>query len=826
MTTRRSRGRRALATLLAVAVAGGSPALAVVAAPPAPATAAPAAGTKGQAAAYPVQTVLREPPPDPTDASLRAGLTPYHDLVRRLNDLQDRSDRVGVEVVGGTPRGRELYLVTVTTPETEEQARAQDRFREEITADPVRAAQDADLARDYKLPFFVSANIHGDEWEGTDAALRLVEEYATSDDPTVLRRLEKMRIHVLVTANPDGRVAGTRENSAGFDLNRDLVTTSQPETVALRDAIVRTQPVLLLDLHGYVNGTLLDPTTPPHGENYEYDLFLEHAWPNALGMERAIKELGYTPDRDGVHPPQIPLRDWGEGWDDWPPIFTPQYAALHGAVAHTVELPLRVNREASTLPEAELRRRAGINTDIAVAAVEASLAYAETHRRALLADHIEVFRRGVTGEPPRSAALLDHPHVRPEDVVTTEYPRAYLIPVGSGQRSEVAAARLVGHLVDNGVEVHRTREQVTVGSRRYPAGSYVVDLHQARRGMARAILGPGSDLSDRVQRMYDVAGWSHGLLWGADVVTVPAGTELPGGLERVSDPAPTGGVAGSADLVLPLDDPAEVAALAELLGEGAEAELLDRARVLVPGADRDLAAELADRHGVRFHPAPAGADGEPLEPVTVAAVATAEDRWVLSQLGFDVVPVDAAVLDNGFDWSQVDVLYVADRLAVGALGAEARAALEDFLDDGGGLVAQGALGADLNRRLDLLDVTAVTGTTGANGVVAVVSGTGPVGARATPHTFVEAPVWFTGLAEDVAVDQRLAADPLVSGHWRATAGAGGPDDAAGRPLVVHGTDESGARVVLFGSDPLFRDHAKGQQPLVARALLWASAGAG
>src|SRR5690606_3892145 len=134
-----------------VAVAGGSPALAVVAAPPAPA--APAAGTEGQAAAFPVQTVLREPPPDPTDASLRAGLTPYHDLARRLNDLQDRSDRVGVEVVGGTPRGRELYLVTVTTPETEEQARAQDRFREEITADPVRAAQDADLARDYKLPF-------------------------------------------------------------------------------------------------------------------------------------------------------------------------------------------------------------------------------------------------------------------------------------------------------------------------------------------------------------------------------------------------------------------------------------------------------------------------------------------------------------------------------------------------------------------------------------------------------------------------------------------------------------------------------------------------
>src|SRR5690606_35849663 len=133
-----------------------------------------------------------------------------------------------------------------------------------------------------------------------------------------LRQLGAMRIHLVLSVNPDGRVAGTRENAAGFDLNRDLITASQPESAALRDVIVRTQPVLLLDLHGYVNGTLIDPTTPPHGENYEYDLFLKHAWPNALGMEAAIEALDYTRE-DGVNPPQIPLRDWHEGWDDWPP---------------------------------------------------------------------------------------------------------------------------------------------------------------------------------------------------------------------------------------------------------------------------------------------------------------------------------------------------------------------------------------------------------------------------------------------------------------------------------------------------------------------------
>lgn len=35
------------------------------------------------------------------------------------------------------------------------------------------------------------------------------------------------------------------------------------------------QPAVMLDLHGYVNGTLVEPTTPPHGENTE-PLFRDH----------------------------------------------------------------------------------------------------------------------------------------------------------------------------------------------------------------------------------------------------------------------------------------------------------------------------------------------------------------------------------------------------------------------------------------------------------------------------------------------------------------------------------------------------------------------
>ncbi|MFC9426641.1 hypothetical protein [Streptomyces sp. NPDC056987] len=53
-------------------------------------------------------------------------------------------------------------------------------------------------------------------------------------------------------------------------------------------------------------------------------------------------------------------------------------------------------------------------------------------------------------------------------------------------------------------------------------------------------------------------------------------------------------------------------------------------------------------------------------------------------------------------------------------------------------------------------------------------------------------------------------------------GMGAPRDAAGRASVVSGTSAAGARVTLFGTEPLFRDHPKGLFSQVGRALLAAA----
>ena len=89
--------------------------------------------------------------------------------------------------------------------------------------EPVAARTDTALLAGYKTPVFVNGNIHGNEWEGTDAILRVIDQCAKSTDPAVETLLQRNRLVFNVTSNPDGRVAGTRENGAGYDLNRDQV---------------------------------------------------------------------------------------------------------------------------------------------------------------------------------------------------------------------------------------------------------------------------------------------------------------------------------------------------------------------------------------------------------------------------------------------------------------------------------------------------------------------------------------------------------------------------------------------------------------------------
>src|SRR5690606_24763642 len=119
--------------------------------------------------------------------------------------------------------------------------------------------------------------------------------------------------------------------------------------------------------------------------------------------------------------------------------------------------------------------------------------------------------------------------------------------------------------------------------KRYPAGSYVVDLHQPKRGLANALLEAGRDISGLVPQMYDISGWSHGLLWGATVDRI-GGRFLPVLGIPVSVAAPTGGVDAprGADLRLTLTAEADVRALNARLDAGVPLRARDDGSVVVP----------------------------------------------------------------------------------------------------------------------------------------------------------------------------------------------------------------------------------------------------
>ena len=107
----------------------------------------------------------------------------------------------------------------------------------------------------------------------------------------------------------------------------------------------------------------------------------------------------------------------------------------------------------------------------------------------------------------------------------TEYPKAYIIPVGSDlQRSDAEANRMAQWVLDNGILLRRATADFTWNGTTYPAGSYVVLMNQPLRGLAFTALGPGLDYSFRINQLYaPPGGWSHGLMWGADTVEVPNG---------------------------------------------------------------------------------------------------------------------------------------------------------------------------------------------------------------------------------------------------------------------------------------------------------------
>lgn len=239
----------------------------------------------------------------------------YCEIGPKLREIEKNSNRVKVDVVGQSVEGRDMFLATISDPQAMGRLGQYQAIRKTMLTNPEKAQELIEKFGDFKVPVFINGSIHGNEYPGVDAAIRLIETLAYGESEEVQNILENVILLVNVVQNPDGRVLGTRRNSKGVDLNRDFFTQSQPETRATVKLITEWNPMVFLDLHDDVQPMLIEPCSPPHNPNYEYDLYIQWALDQAYAMEAEL--VANTPEIEAL----IPFRDWdfstvGWSWDD------------------------------------------------------------------------------------------------------------------------------------------------------------------------------------------------------------------------------------------------------------------------------------------------------------------------------------------------------------------------------------------------------------------------------------------------------------------------------------------------------------------------------
>jgi hypothetical protein len=399
-----------------------------------------------------------------------------------LRAVANASPAVTAGVAGRSVDGRPLRYAVVT-------ARPARRLRADLSRlRAIRGGVAHDVG-DAPAVVWVAGSVHGNEPSGTDADLRLLRNLARHCDDPVLRHLV---VVVLPMQNPDGHEARTRYNANGFDLNRDWLADTQPETQARLQLLLAMPPLVYADQHEQNGGTFFFPP-------YAHPLF--HELPSAaLAAERDVLGPALRRAFDAHGYPSTSRDDFDllyPGYGDSATML------LFGAAGMTLE--------AGAAGPYERR------VDEQLLAAETLIATVARHRASLLRAWADSFARaeeqGARGE------LQGRPPAR-----------AYGYALDSG----AAADALVRLLRTEGVRVRQLRAPAAVAAFRpygasgsglatLLAGTYLVPAAQPLKHWVQALLAP-SPLAGAAPND-DVGAWSRPVLMGIAGGTI--GSKIP-----------------------------------------------------------------------------------------------------------------------------------------------------------------------------------------------------------------------------------------------------------------------------------------------------------
>ena len=712
-----------------------------------------------------------------------------------------KKDRyVKYDVIGKSVEGRDLHFVVLAKDRKSVETYL-NRTLPKMKSDPEKLSEDLEKGKlkDYKVPVWFN-NPHPDETPAMDAMLELLRQFATEDivefnaseETDEVKRIEvdealdNMIFLFNLSQNPDGRVATTRANANKFDLNRDHTYQTQPEVLATVEEIAKWTPLSFYDFHGFVSGFLIEPCTPPHNPNFEYDLLMKGMIDQAHAMGNA--GIANTKYEDYL----IPLDDYGNGWDDYTPAYTAVYAMTQGSFGHTIEMP-------------------EMNQDSFHATVYAGLGgvkYVLDNKDEMFKTQLEIFKRGVDGEDNRAVdewlVNQDGEEIgRPRGENDNFFPEYYVIPMDPAlQKNPWEAANMIEYLLRNDVEIKQTTKEIKADGNTYPKGTYVVDMHQAKRGFANAVLFDGEDISDWeamydsvVQNFHDLRGFTRYELRDEGVFDKNV-RELKS--KKVAKPKTD--VPGKADAYIIRNTSNEaIKAVNYLLDAKKNVEM-----VLESGEGYEIGDFLVEKRDLdrvrsKYYldviAAEEDVKTEKLKMPKVASVGSGASKFVLEELGFDVVSSvksSDVIVDDSGNAEKKDL----DGRAYIGIGGYALEFVkeEDILDDfdfgSTDFYHEGLLRAQFSQD------SAVTAAYDEEELVYSASGS-----------------WITEIPEDAQTlitvsDER---DYFKTGWWP------GHDDVKGQVMAF--TLENGDEdITLFANDLVWRAHPQFSYRMLANAI--------
>jgi hypothetical protein len=608
-----------------------------------------------------------------------------------------------------------------------------------VVYEGVSEAQAREMAREGKAIVWIDGGLHASEVLGAQQLIQWVYEMVSRNDPETLRFLRD-DILLATLVNPDGMdlvsdwymrdsVKTNRSTSgvprlyqkyAGHDNNRDSYMASQPETQAVDSILYRAWYPHIVYNHHQTGpaGTVI--FAPPFRDpfNYNFDPLI----PVGIDLVGAAMHSRFI--QEGK--PGSTMRS-GSSYSTWwngglrtTVYFHNMIGLLTEAIGNPtpMEIPLVPDRllPSSANPYPILPQKWHFAQSMAyeLSANRAVMDVASKYREDFLfnawrmgMNSIERGRRDTwTLKPQRVAVVKDMvakaPNPRrpgpPDQYIAAlkdpraRDPRGYIIP--SDQPDFATAVRFINALVKNGIDIHRATGAFTVGSRQYPAGSYVVMTAQAFRPHVLDMFEPQNHPDDipypggPPTPPYDNAGWTLAFQMGVrfDRILDP----FTGPFEKLNGFAPfpraevTAVPADAMAFAWSRETNDAFVALNRLLKAGQLVyTLTGRSGSFAPGtffvrpsaaAQRIMSAVAAER-GVRFLPvAQIPANGA--KPVRLPRIALWDVyggeissgwmRYVFDQFEFPYDVVFANDIDNGDLGSKYDVLILPDGAVLSA----------------------------------------------------------------------------------------------------------------------------------------------------------------